>query len=80
MLRFRHSAAGSGVPRGHIRPGGRIVVQYDPARFSPSADTAVASREIVFYVRFSPGDQVRSGAVLDTGAAASRGDPFERSS
>ena len=78
MLRFRHSASGSGVSRrGHIRPGGRIVVQYDPTRLSPSADTAVASREIVCHVRFSPGDQLCSGAVLDTGAGASRGAPFE---
>lgn len=78
MLRFRHSAAGSGVSRrGHIRPGGRIVVQYDPARLSPSADTAVTGREIVCHVRFSPGDQRRSGAVLDTGAAAPQGAQFE---
>jgi hypothetical protein len=78
MLRFRHSAAGSGVSRrGHIRPGGQIVVQYDPARLSPSADTAMASRDIVCHVRFSPGDQRHSGAVLDTGAAKPRGAEFE---
>jgi hypothetical protein len=78
MLRFRHSAAGSGVSRrGHIRPGGRIVVQYDPTRLSPSADTASASREIVCHVRFSPGDQRRSGPVLDTGVAQPQGAQFE---
>jgi hypothetical protein len=36
VLRFRHSAAGSGISRSrHIRPGGLLRVEYDPARLPP---------------------------------------------
>jgi len=78
ILRFRHSAAGSGVSRhGHIRPGGRLVVEYDPARLPPSADTSVASSDIVCHMRFSPGDRRRTGAVVDASAAGPRRAAFE---
>src|SRR5919199_1331813 len=83
VLRFRHSPGGSGVSRtGHLRPGGRLVVEYDPARLPPSADTPGTSWDIICHVRFRPGGQHYSGSVLDkreglAQAATPRHAPFE---
>ena len=67
-IRFQNSAVGSGISRsGHIRPGGRLVVEYDPARLPPSADSSVAIGDIVCHVRFMPGAHHRSGSVLNAG-------------
>ena len=83
VLRFRHSPGGSGVSRtGHLRPGGRLVVEYDPARLPPSADAPGTSSDIICYVWFHPGGQRYSGSVLDrreglAQAAPPRHIPFE---
>src|SRR4051794_4387008 len=56
ILRFQHSAASSSMSRsGHLRPGGRLVVEYDPARLPPPGDTSTVTWEIVCHVRFDPG-------------------------
>jgi len=72
LLRFRHSAGGSGVSRtGPIRPGGKLVVEYDVARMTSRASTAVTTADVVCHVRFSPGGQLYSGNVRAPGDAAS---------
>jgi hypothetical protein len=79
VLRFQHSAAGSGVSRtGHIRPGGTLLVEYDVARISSRTNTSTA--DVVCHVRFSPGGQLYSGSVQgsEVGAAgAGHQAPFE---
>jgi len=71
FLRFRHDAGGSGVSRtGHIRPGAKLVVEYDVARMR-----AGARSDVVCHVRFSPGGQLYSGSVQ--GSSAGQRAPFE---
>jgi len=72
ILRFRHDAGSSGVSRtGHIRPGGKLIVEYDVARMPG----AVA--DVVCHVRFSPGGQLYSGSVVGSGAEAGHQAQFE---
>lgn len=74
LLRFRHTAGGSGVSRmGHIRPGGALVVEYDPARLPVRIDTAGTASEVVCHVRFSPGGKVLHAPMQ--GLAAAGGPP-----
>ena len=83
ILRFRHNAAGSGVSRhGHVRPGGRLVVEYDPTRLPPVADASGASGNIICHLLFHPGGQRHSGRVSKPGvtsgqAVTPRHAPFE---
>ena len=54
-LRFRHSQGSLGVSRhGGIRPGGRLVVEYDPARLSLGGNAPTSSTDILCHVRFQP--------------------------
>jgi len=65
-LRFRHSQGSSGVSRhGRIRPGGRLVVQYDPTRLSQSGTTPTWSTDILCHVRFQPLGQTHTESVLE---------------
>jgi hypothetical protein len=76
VLRFRHNARGSGVSRtGSIRPGGKLVVEYDVARMPSRTTAAGAAIDVVCHVRFSPGGQLYSGSVQGAGAAKQA--PFE---
>jgi Family of unknown function (DUF6209) len=73
VLRFRHTAAGSGISRsGHIRPGGRLLVEYDPARLPPSSDASGATYDILCHARFNPRGQLYSGRVAAPPAAFPR--------
>jgi hypothetical protein len=58
---------------GHLRPGGRLVVEYDPARLPPPGDTSTVTWEIVCHVRFDPGAQRYTGRVADAGASLASG-------
>lgn len=77
-LRFRHSQGSLGVSRhGRIRPGGRLIVEYDPARLTPGGNAPTSSTEILCHVRFQPGGQTRSESVLEHAApvAGASGSP-----
>lgn len=67
VLRFRHDATGSGVSRqGHVRPGGRLEVEYDPARMAATPSASGAEGDIICHVRFVPGGQSHTGTVPKT--------------
>jgi Family of unknown function (DUF6209) len=67
-LRFRHSEGTSGVSRhGHIRPGGKLVVEYDPARLPPAGSAPSASTDILCHLEFRPVRQSHTGSVLEPG-------------
>ncbi len=73
-LRFRHSPGGSGVSRtGDIRPGGRVRIEYDPARLAPGSEGNATTENIICHVQFSPGGERYSGSVFDTNRLAARG-------
>jgi len=77
LLRFQHNAGGSGVSRtGHIRPGGRLVVEYDVARMPSHSNSSGSTSDVVCHVRFSPGGQLYSGSVRGSAAAGEQA-PFE---
>jgi hypothetical protein len=51
-LRFRHSQGSLGVSRhGRIWPGGRLVVEYDPARLMQGGNAPTSSTHILCHVR-----------------------------
>ncbi|MDQ6673571.1 MAG: DUF6209 family protein [Chloroflexota bacterium] len=83
ILRFRHSASGSGVAgTGHIRPGGLLRVEYDPARLPPTSDTHAPPEDIICHAQFFPGGERFSGSALLPSRGAARSDnrrqlPFE---
>ena len=65
-LRFRHSQGSLGVSlHGRIRPGGRLVVEYDPARLSQGVNAPTSSTDILCHVRFQPIGQTHSESVLE---------------
>jgi len=65
-LRFRHSQGSLGVSRhGRIRPGGRLVVEYDPTRLSQGGSAPTSSTDILGHVRFQPLGQTHSESVLE---------------
>ena len=65
-LRFRHSQGSLGVSRhGSIRPGGLLVVEYDPARLTPGGRPPTASTEILCHLCFQPVGQTHTESVLD---------------
>ena len=69
VLGFQHDAAGSGVSRrGNIRPGGRLIIEYDPARLPPTTDASGDDGGIVCHVCFRPGGQSHSAKPLDNAA------------
>src|SRR5947209_18504131 len=68
-LRFRHSQGSLGVSRhGRIRPGGRLIVEYDPARLTQGGNAPASSTDILCYVRFQPVGQTHSESVLEHAA------------
>jgi uncharacterized protein DUF6209 len=65
ILRFRRDQQSSGVSRhGRVRPGGRVRIEYDPARLIDGPPAAAA--EIICHIRCSP-----SGAELGGSLQAS---------
>jgi hypothetical protein len=77
-LRFRHSKGSLGVSRhGRIRPGGRLVVEYDPARLTQGGSAPTSSTEILCDVRFQPVGQTHTESVLEHvgSVAAASGSP-----
>jgi len=53
ILRFRHSQGSLGVSRhGRVRPGGRLIVEYDPARLTQGGNAPASSTDILCHVRF----------------------------
>lgn len=65
-LRFRHSQGSLGVSRhGRILPGGRLVVEYDPARLLEGGKAPTSSTEILCHVRFQPAGETHSQSVLE---------------
>jgi hypothetical protein len=68
-LRFRHSQGSLGVSRhGGIRPGGRLIVEYDPARLAQGRDVPTSSTDILCHVRFQPSGETHSESVLEHAA------------
>jgi hypothetical protein len=65
-LRFRQSQGSLGVSRhGRIRPGGRLVVEYDPARLTQGGKAPTSSMDIVCHLRFQPSGRTHSESVLE---------------
>jgi Family of unknown function (DUF6209) len=65
-LRFRHSHGSLGVSRhGRIRPGGRLLVEYDAARLTQRGNAPTSSTDILCHVRFQPAGQTHSESVLE---------------
>jgi hypothetical protein len=63
MLRFRRDQISSGVSRlGHLRPGGRLSVEYDVTRLLPD-DVGTATADFICHVRFTPRGEERSGSL-----------------
>jgi Family of unknown function (DUF6209) len=64
-LRFRQGQGSLGVSRhGPIRPGGRLVVEYDPSRLTQGANAAAPSIDILCHARFKPVGQIHTESVL----------------
>lgn len=65
-LRFRHSQGSLGVSRhGQIRPGGGLVVEYDPARLVQPGNNTPSSADILCHVRFQPTGETHTESVLE---------------
>jgi len=65
-LRFRHSQGSLGLSRhGSIRPGGLLLVEYDPARLTSGGNAPTSSTEILCHVRFQPVGQTHSESILE---------------
>jgi hypothetical protein len=47
------------------------LVEYDPARLSPTADARGVDEDIICHVRFSPGDRQHTGKVAKAATASS---------
>jgi CheY-like chemotaxis protein len=62
-LQLRHDQKNSGVSRrGLLRGGGRLRIEYDPARLVPPAGLEKPLTEVVCHLRFQPsGDQQSQG-------------------
>jgi hypothetical protein len=64
-LQFRHDQKNSGVSRhGQLHPGGRLRVEYDPARLLPEGVTRTTA-EVICHVRFQPTGERRSGGLVE---------------
>lgn len=71
VLQFRHDQKNSGISRhGHLRPGGRVRIEYDPARLVREGGTTSTVSDVICHVRFQPSGGQHSGAlVAQLGAA-----------
>lgn len=75
--RFRHGRAELGVSRdGQLRPGGRLVVEYDPHRMLSGDDNPASTHNVLCHARFQPAGQTQTASMLEhpSMAATSRGE------
>jgi len=69
-LQFRHDQKNSGVSRhGLLHGGGRLRIEYDPARLVPAVGLTRPATEVLCHLCFQPSGQHQSGAMAPRATA-----------
>jgi hypothetical protein len=65
VVQFRYDQQNSGVSRhGHLHAGGRLKIEYDPARLVRAVGPETSITEILCHARFQPSGEQQSGALV----------------
>src|SRR5918911_3461885 len=71
IVRFRHGQPDLGVSRsGPIRPGERLVVEFDPRRIVTGEDNPASTLDILCHARFQPVAHTETATLVQAPASS----------